>query len=67
MIVKGRDVQVNMQRRHLELIASVINNVPDRDQRNLMAVMFGQRLEREKVNPYFNLPRFIKACTEGGK
>lgn len=67
MIVKGRDVQVNMQRRHLELIASVINNVPDRDQRNLMAVMFGQRLEREKVNPHFNLVRFIKACTEGVK
>ena len=65
MIVKGREVHVNMQRRHLELIAAVVNDIPDREQRNFMAVMFGERLEREKVNPHFNLVRFIKACTEG--
>jgi hypothetical protein len=66
MIVKGRNVHVDMQRRQLELIASVVSELPDKEQRGLMAVMFGERLKREQVNTNFDLSRFVKACmTEG--
>lgn len=64
MIVKGREVHVNMQRRQLELIADVVNGISDSEQRQLMAVMFGERLQRERVNPNFDLVRFINACTK---
>ena len=62
MIVKGRNVHVNMQRRQLELIADVVSTIPDKEQRGLMAVMFGERLKRERVNDNFDLSRFVKAC-----
>jgi|18_taG_2_1085343.scaffolds.fasta_scaffold58275_2 hypothetical protein len=64
MIVKGRNVHVNMQRRQLELIADVVSDIPDEDQRGLMAVMFGERLKRERVNDNFDLSRFVKACMQ---
>jgi hypothetical protein len=63
MIVKGRNVHVNMQRRQLELIADVVSDIPDKEQRGLLAVMFGERLKRERVNDNFDLVRFVKACT----
>ena len=66
MIVKGRNVHVNMQRRQLELIADVVSDIPDEDQRGLMAVMFGERLKRERVNDNFDLSRFVKACMQQG-
>ena len=40
MIVKGREVKVDMQRRHLELIAQVINLICDEKvNRNTVAVL----------------------------
>jgi len=68
MIVKGREVNVNMQRRHLELIAQVINGIPANCEvtRNTVATMFADALQREGVNDNFNVPRFVSACV-GGK
>jgi len=63
MIVKGRDVKVDMQRRHLELIAQVVNLIGDeRVDRNAVAVMFADALRKEKVNDNFSSQRFLKAC-----
>jgi len=66
MIVKGREVKVDMQRRHLELIASVINNIDTGKyvDRNEVAVLFADVLRRERVNEHFDVARFVKACTE---
>jgi Mn-containing catalase len=64
MIVKGREVKVDMQRRHLELIASVINQINTAADRNEVAVMFADALQREQVNAQFDVARFVKACTE---
>ena len=64
MIVKGREVKVDMQRRHLELIAQVINGVgDDKVDRNTLAMLFATKLTREAVNVNFNLQRFVAACT----
>ena len=63
MIVKGREVKVDMQRRHLELIAQVINLIGDEKvDRNAVAVMFADALLKEKVNDNFSSQRFLKAC-----
>jgi len=63
MIVKGREVKVDMQRRHLELIAQVINLIGDEKvNRNTVAVMFADALLREKVNDNFSSQRFLEAC-----
>jgi len=63
MIVKGRNVHVNMQRRQLELIASVIKSIPAEGvTRNTVAIMFADTLQRENVNDNFNVCRFVKAC-----
>jgi hypothetical protein len=63
MIVKGREVKVDMQRRHLELIAQVINLIGDEEvDRNVVAVMFADALLKEKVNNNFSSQRFLKAC-----
>jgi len=63
MIVKGREVKVDMQRRHLELIAQVINLIGDEKvNRNTVAVMFADALLKEKVNDNFSSQRFLKAC-----
>ena len=69
MIVKGRNVHVNMQRRQLELIASVISNIPADTSvsRDCIATMFAARLTREQVNTNFDVSRFVKACTTEGK
>ena len=64
MIVKGREVKVDMQRRHLELIASVINQINTAADRNEVAMMFADALKRERVNANFDVTRFVKACTE---
>ena len=63
MIVKGREVKVDMQRRHLELIAQVINLIGDEKvNRNTVAVMFADALLKESVNDNFSSERFLKAC-----
>ena len=63
MIVKGREVKVDMQRRHLELIAQVINLIGDEKvNRNTVAVMFADALLKEKVNDNFSSQRFLEAC-----
>ena len=63
MIVKGREVKVDMQRRHLELIAQVINLIGDEKvDRNAVAVMFADALLKEKVNDNFSSQRFLEAC-----
>ena len=69
MIVKGRNVHVDMQRRQLELIASVINNIPAdvTVSRDCVATMFAARLAREGVNANFDVSRFVKACTVESK
>ena len=64
MIVKGREVKVNMQRRHLELIASVINNIEDGSMKSQVAMMFADALKRERVNDNFNVTRFVDACVK---
>ena len=65
MIVKGREVKVDMQRRHLELIAQVINGVGNgKVDRNTLAMLFATKLNHEKVNANFNLQRFVAACVE---
>ena len=66
MIVKGRNVHVNMQRRHLELIAEVISNIPADTSvsRDCVATMFASRLARENVNPHFDVSRFVTACVK---
>ena len=64
MIVKGREVKVNMQRRHLELIASVINNIEDGSMKSQVAMMFADTLKRERVNDNFNVTRFVEACVK---
>jgi|TARA_R110001583_G_scaffold8506_29_gene40746 hypothetical protein len=64
MMVKGREVKVNMQRRHLELIAEVIKFIGDNEvDRNTVATMFADVLMRERVNDHFDVARFVKACT----
>ena len=64
MIVKGRNVQVNMQRRHLELIADIISSFPAKMpvNRDTIAATFASRLQAEGVNDKFNPSRFVKAC-----
>jgi hypothetical protein len=69
MIVKGREVKVNMQRRHLELIASVINSLdPQRfHARAEVAMMFADALRREcslGVSVDFDVARFVEACVK---
>jgi len=50
MIVKGREVKVDMQRRHLELIAQVINLIgEDTVDRNTVTCMFADALKRERA------------------
>jgi hypothetical protein len=63
MIVKGREVKVDRQRRHLELIAQVVNLIGnERVDRNAVAVMFADALLKEKVNDNFSSQRFLEAC-----
>lgn len=65
MIVKGRDVTVNMQRRQLELIASIISDIGDvKVSRDCVATMFAAALVREQVNQNFDVSRFVTACTK---
>ena len=65
MIVKGRDVKVDMQRRHLELIAQVINEIgEDSVDKETVAVMFADKLQRERVNESFDVQRFVAACVK---
>ena len=65
MIVKGRDVKVDMQRRHLELIAQVINEIgEDSVDKETVAVMFADKLQRERVNANFDVQRFVAACVK---
>ena len=65
MIVKGREVNVDMQRRHLELIAQVINSVGEgKVDRNTLAMLFATKLTKENVNASFDLQRFVAACVE---
>jgi wyosine [tRNA(Phe)-imidazoG37] synthetase (radical SAM superfamily) len=63
MIVKGREVKVDMQRRHLELIAQVVNQIGMNEVNiETVAMMFADKLQREAVNVNFDVQRFIKAC-----
>ena len=65
MIVKGREVKVDMQRRHLELIAQVINSIGDDSvDRDTVTCMFADALLRERVNKNFSSQRFIEACVK---
>ena len=65
MIVKGRDAKVDMQRRHLELIAQVINEIgEDSVDKETVAVMFADKLQRERVNENFDVQRFVAACVK---
>jgi hypothetical protein len=65
MIVKGREVKVDMQRRHLELIAQVINLIGgDMVDRNTVTCMFADALKREGVNKNFSPQRFFEACVK---
>tara|TARA_R110002020_G_scaffold407043_1_gene617147 strand:+ start:661 stop:861 length:201 start_codon:yes stop_codon:yes gene_type:complete len=66
MIVKGRNVQVNMQRRHMEFIAATINSIEDREERNKVAILFADAMNRESVNQHFQPQRFIQACAKDG-
>jgi hypothetical protein len=65
MIVKGRNVQVDMQRRHLEFIAATINTIEDTEERNKVAILFADAMQREKINDNFQPQRFVQACTKG--
>ena len=65
MIVKGREVKVDMQRRHLELIAQVISEIgKDSVDKETVAMMFADKLQRERVNANFDVQRFVKACVK---
>jgi hypothetical protein len=64
MIVKGRNVQVNMQRRHMEFIAATINSISDKEERNKVAILFADAMNRESVNQHFQPQRFIQACAK---
>ena len=64
MIVKGRNVQVNMQRRHMEFIAATINSIEDKEERNKVAILFADAMNRESVNQHFQPQRFIQACAK---
>jgi len=65
MIVKGREVKVDMQRRHLELIAQVISEIgKDEVSKETVAVMFADKLQRERVNANFDVQRFVTACVK---
>tara|TARA_Y100000296_G_C5099390_1_gene219124 strand:+ start:674 stop:874 length:201 start_codon:yes stop_codon:yes gene_type:complete len=66
MIVKGRNVQVNMQRRHMEFIAATINTIEDKEERNKVAILFADAMNRENVNQHFQPQRFIQACAKEG-
>jgi len=66
MIVKGRNVQVNMQRRHMEFIAATINTIEDREERNKVAILFADAMNRESVNQHLQPQRFIQACAKDG-
>ena len=62
MFVKGRNVQVNMQRRHMEFIAQVVRSIESEQSRNEVAMLFADAMGRENVNSYFDSQRFVKAC-----
>ena len=64
MIVKGRNVQVNMQRRHMEFIAATINTIADKESRNRVAILFADAMQRENVNEHFHPQRFVQACAK---
>tara|TARA_R110000824_G_scaffold903_2_gene5344 strand:+ start:240 stop:440 length:201 start_codon:yes stop_codon:yes gene_type:complete len=64
MIVKGRNVQVDMQRRHMEFIAATINTIEDKESRNKIAILFADAMNREGVNQHFQPQRFIQACAK---
>ena len=64
MIVKGRNEQVNMQRRHMEFIAATINSIEDKEERNKVAILFADAMNRESVNQHFQPQRFIQACAK---
>ncbi len=64
MIVKGRNVQVNMQRRHMEFIAATINTIEDKEERNKVAILFADAMQRESVNEHFQPQRFVQACAQ---
>ena len=66
MIVKGRNVNVDMQRRHMEFIASVINSIEDKKNRNNTAILFADAIQRENCNQHFNKQRFVTACVKIG-
>ncbi len=64
MIVKGRNVKVDMQRRHMEFIAEVVGSIQDDRSRNEIAMLFADAMNREGVNRNFNRQRFVEACTK---
>ena len=49
-----------MTRKDFELIADVVKNIEDKETRATVAMNFGVKLRR--VNPRFNLSRFVEAC-----
>ena len=51
-----------MTRKDFVMIAEIINNIEDKDTRNLVAVNFAQSLK--KTNERFDVQRFVTACTK---
>jgi hypothetical protein len=55
-----------MQRRHMEFIAATINTIEDKEDRNKVAILFADAMNREGVNQHFQPQRFIQACAKDG-
>ena len=49
-----------MSRKHFQLIADVVKNISDKNERERTAQEFVGRLQAE--NPRFDTARFLKAC-----
>ena len=54
-----------MTRKDFVMIAEIINNIEDKDTRNLVAVNFAQSLK--KTNDRFDVQRVVTACTKNRK
>jgi hypothetical protein len=54
-----------MTRKDFVVIAEIINNIEDKDTRNLVAANFAHSLK--KTNDRFDVQRFVSACTKNKK
>ena len=48
----------------MEFIAATINTIADKENRNRVAILFADAMQRENVNEHFHPERFVQACAK---